>query len=141
MGFEVIATRGGCFLAAQGLDVAPINKVLEGRPHIVDTMKNGNVQLVVNTTEGEQSLADNKSIRRTALVKNSLLHNHGRSRGRDCCDPRSVLAGTRCQVVAGLRRYQQLGQTPNQRHLAIAYLREFVEHVEDVALSVGKTRK
>ena len=56
------------FLAEQGLDVAPINKVLEGRPHIVDAMKNGDVQLVVNTTEGEQSLADSKSIRRTALV-------------------------------------------------------------------------
>ena len=69
MGFKVIATRGtAAFLAAQGLDVAPINKVLEGRPHIVDAMKNGDVQLVVNTTEGEQSLADSKSIRRTALV-------------------------------------------------------------------------
>jgi carbamoyl-phosphate synthase large subunit len=69
MGFEVIATRGtAAFLAEQGLDVAPINKVLEGRPHIVDAMKNGDVQLVVNTTEGEQSLADSKSIRRTALV-------------------------------------------------------------------------
>jgi carbamoyl-phosphate synthase large subunit len=69
MGFKVIATRGtAAFLAEQGLDVAPINKVLEGRPHIVDAMKNGDVQLVVNTTEGEQSLADSKSIRRTALV-------------------------------------------------------------------------
>jgi len=69
MGFKVIATRGtAAFLAEQSLDVAPVNKVLEGRPHIVDAMKNGDVQLVVNTTEGEQSLADSKSIRRTALV-------------------------------------------------------------------------
>ena len=69
MGFKVIATRGtAAFLAEQGLDVAPINKVLEGRPHIVDAMKNGDVQLVVNTTEGEKSLADSKSIRRTALI-------------------------------------------------------------------------
>ena len=69
MGFKVIATRGtAAFLAEKGLDVEPINKVLEGRPHIVDAMKDGDVQLVVNTTEGEQSLADSKSIRRTALV-------------------------------------------------------------------------
>jgi carbamoyl-phosphate synthase large subunit len=44
-----------------------INKVLEGRPHIVDALKNGEVQLVFNTTEGAQSLADSFSIRRTAL--------------------------------------------------------------------------
>jgi len=69
MGFKVIATLGtAAFLAEQGLDVGPINKVLEGRPHIVDAMKNDDVQLVVNTNEGEQSLADSKSIRRTALV-------------------------------------------------------------------------
>ena len=69
MGFTVIATRGtAAFLADQGLDVTPINKVLEGRPHIVDAIKNGDVQLVVNTTAGEKSLADSKSIRRTALV-------------------------------------------------------------------------
>ena len=68
LGFKLIATRGTAqFLAENGVDVAPINKVMEGRPHIVDAMKNGDVQLVVNTTEGEKSLADSKSIRRTAL--------------------------------------------------------------------------
>ena len=45
-----------------------VNKVLEGRPHIVDAMKNGEVQLVFNTTEGAKSLADTFSIRRTALL-------------------------------------------------------------------------
>ena len=49
------------------MQVEPINKVAEGRPHIVDAIKNGEVQLVVNTTEGEKSLADSKSIRRTTL--------------------------------------------------------------------------
>ena len=44
-----------------------INKVLEGRPHVVDAMKNGEVQLVFNTTEGAQALTDSLSIRRTAL--------------------------------------------------------------------------
>ena len=68
MGFKVIATRGTAeFLQENGVSVEAINKVMEGRPHIVDAMKNGDVQVVVNTTEGEKSLADSKSIRRTAL--------------------------------------------------------------------------
>ena len=50
-----------------GLTVKRVNKVLEGRPHVVDAMKNGEVQLVFNTTEGAQALADSLSIRRTAL--------------------------------------------------------------------------
>ena len=45
-----------------------INKVLEGRPHIVDAIKNGEVQLVFNTTEGKQALMDSRSLRRTALL-------------------------------------------------------------------------
>ena len=69
LGFKIIATRGTAdYLTKQGIDVEPVNKVLEGRPHIVDVMKNGDVQLVINTTEGEQSLNDSKSIRRTTLM-------------------------------------------------------------------------
>jgi carbamoyl-phosphate synthase large subunit len=68
MGFDIIATRGTArYLQANGLEVRTVNKVLEGRPHIVDALKNGEVQLVFNTTEGVQSLADSFSIRRTAL--------------------------------------------------------------------------
>ena len=68
MGFEIIATRGTAkFLQSAGLNVRTVNKVLEGRPHIVDALKNGDVHLVFNTTEGAQSLADSFSIRRTAL--------------------------------------------------------------------------
>jgi carbamoyl-phosphate synthase large subunit len=68
MGFDVIATRGTAkFLQAAGLEIRLVNKVLEGRPHIVDALKNGEVQLVFNTTEGRQSLTDSLSIRRTAL--------------------------------------------------------------------------
>jgi carbamoyl-phosphate synthase large subunit len=68
-GFRVLATGGTeTFLAEQGLKVERIRKVLEGRPHIVDAMKNGEVQLVFNTTEGKQSLADSFEIRRTALM-------------------------------------------------------------------------
>ena len=69
MGFTVKATRGtAAHLRAAGLDVKVVNKVLEGRPDIVDAMKNGEVQLVFNTTEGAQALADSFTLRRTALL-------------------------------------------------------------------------
>ena len=69
MGFKVLATRGTKrFLEANGIPCDSINKVLEGRPHIVDAMKNGDVHLVFNTTEGSKALADSKDIRRTALL-------------------------------------------------------------------------
>ncbi|HLK26714.1 MAG TPA: carbamoyl-phosphate synthase large subunit [Caulobacteraceae bacterium] len=68
-GFSLIATGGTCaFLREQGVEVEMIKKVLEGRPNIVDAMKNGEVQLVFNTTEGRQSLEDSFSLRRTALM-------------------------------------------------------------------------
>jgi carbamoyl-phosphate synthase large subunit len=68
MGFELLATRGTAkFLQSEGLEVRVVNKVLEGRPHVVDAIKNGEVQLVFNTTEGSQALSDSLSIRRTAL--------------------------------------------------------------------------
>ncbi len=68
-GFAVIATGGThTYLTEQGLEVGLVKKVLEGRPNIVDAMKNGEVQLVFNTTDGKQALADSFSIRRTALM-------------------------------------------------------------------------
>ncbi|MFO1056334.1 MAG: carbamoyl-phosphate synthase large subunit [Dongiaceae bacterium] len=68
MGFELIATGGtAAYLEAQGLPVRRVNKVLEGRPHIVDAMKNGEIQLVFNTTDGAQAMADSFALRRTAL--------------------------------------------------------------------------
>ncbi len=68
MGFSIIATDGtAAFFHQQGLDVKRVNKVLEGRPHIVDALKNGEVQMVFNTTEGAQSVKDSRSIRTTAL--------------------------------------------------------------------------
>ena len=69
MGFEVVATRGTKrHLEAHGIACRQINKVLEGRPHIVDAMKNGEIDLVFNTTEGAKAIADSKDIRRTALL-------------------------------------------------------------------------
>ena len=71
MGFKIMATGGTAkHLQAHGLNVQPVNKVLEGRPHCVDAMLNGEVQLVINTTEGGQSLTDSFSIRQTALTRN-----------------------------------------------------------------------
>lgn len=68
-GFSLIATGGThAYLVEQGLEVGLVKKVLEGRPHIVDAMKNGEVQLVFNTTSGKQSLQDSFSLRRTALM-------------------------------------------------------------------------
>ena len=71
IGFTVVATGGTVdFLKEQGIDVPRVNKVADGRPHIVDAMKNGEIQLVFNTTEGAQSYRDSYSIRRTALTQN-----------------------------------------------------------------------
>ncbi len=68
-GFKVIATSGTQrFLAEHGVEASKVNKVLEGRPHIVDAIKNGDVQLVFNTTEGATALADSVSLRREALL-------------------------------------------------------------------------
>jgi carbamoyl-phosphate synthase large subunit len=69
MGFKLLATSGTAdYLRTHGLEVTRVNKVLEGRPHIVDAMKNGEVQLVFNTTEGAQAMADSFSLRQTALL-------------------------------------------------------------------------
>jgi len=67
-GYSLIASRGTCrYLREHGLICEPINKVDEGRPHIVDAIKNGEMEFIVNTTEGSQAIADSFSIRREAL--------------------------------------------------------------------------
>ena len=69
LGFRIVATSGTQrYLAGEGLACAKINKVLEGRPHIVDAIKNGDIQLVFNTTEGAHALSDSRSLRRAALL-------------------------------------------------------------------------
>jgi len=87
LGFKLMATRGTArHLASQGLEVDPINKVAEGQPHIVDAMINGDVQLVLNTTEGEQAIKDSFSLRRTALLHSVPYY--------------TTLAGARAAVMA-----------------------------------------
>ena len=56
-------------IEAAGIAVASVNKVLEGRPHIVDMIKNGDVDLIINTTEGKQAIRDSAAIRRSALQR------------------------------------------------------------------------
>ncbi|WP_022964572.1 carbamoyl-phosphate synthase large subunit [Halopseudomonas pelagia] len=68
LGFEVVATSGTAkVIQAANLKVRRVNKVTEGRPHIVDMIKNDEISLLINTTEGRQSMADSYSIRRNAL--------------------------------------------------------------------------
>ncbi|MEE8448135.1 MAG: carbamoyl-phosphate synthase large subunit, partial [Thermodesulfobacteriota bacterium] len=75
LGFNLIATRGtGAYLKEQGLAVEFINKVLEGPPHIVDAINQGEIDLVINTTFGAKAVADSFSIRRSALHKNVVYY-------------------------------------------------------------------
>jgi carbamoyl-phosphate synthase large subunit len=67
-GYRLVATEGTArFLNAEGIACERINKVIEGRPHIVDLIKNGEISYIINTTEGKQAIADSFSIRREAL--------------------------------------------------------------------------
>jgi carbamoyl-phosphate synthase large subunit len=109
MGFTLMATSGTqTFLAGQGLPVRRINKVLEGQPHIVDSMINGEVHLVINTTEGAQALADSFSLRRTALTYNVPYY--------------TTVAGARAAVeaIAALRN-GSLEVRPLQSYLSGSY--------------------
>ena len=70
LGFALVATRGTAeWLNSRGIPVSTVNKVLEGRPHVVDSLTNGGIQLVFNTTDGAQSLMDSASIRQSALAQ------------------------------------------------------------------------
>ena len=68
LGFELVATKGtATALTANGLKVVSVNKVAEGRPHIVDMIKNGDISFIVNVTEDKRAVADSYEIRRSAL--------------------------------------------------------------------------
>ena len=70
IGFKVLATGGTQrFLSENGIESVKINKVLEGRPHIEDAIRNRQVQLVINTTDGNKAISDSKSLRRAALMQ------------------------------------------------------------------------
>jgi len=70
IGFKVMATSGTArFLAENGIEAIKVNKVQEGRPHIEDAIRNRQVQLVINTTDGNKAISDSKSLRRAALMQ------------------------------------------------------------------------
>ncbi len=67
-GFRLVATRGtAAAIKAEDIECDVVNKVMEGQPHVVDMIKNGQIDLIVNTTEGKQAIADSYTIRRSAL--------------------------------------------------------------------------
>ena len=85
-GFNIVATGGTHdILADAGVACKRVNKISEGRPHIVDMMKNGQIHLAINTTEGKQALKDSFPIRREAL-QNKILVANTLNAGRAVCE-------------------------------------------------------
>jgi len=101
LGFSLVATRGtAATLAAAGLPVTPINKVAEGRPHILDMIKNGEIALILNTVEERKSaVRDSYAIRRAALQEQITLY--------------TTLAGVRA-ACTGMRQSREIGVYPVQ---------------------------
>ena len=98
MGFSILATGGTQrFLADNGVPAEKINKVLEGRPHIEDAIRNRQVQLVVNTTEGKKAYSDSKSLRRAALM-NKVPYVTTMAGGHACARAIKALAQGELQV-------------------------------------------
>ena len=86
LGFSILATRGCAeVIRAAGMEVETINKVQEGSLHIVDRLKDGGVDFIVNTTEGKQAIADSFTIRRTALQR-KVCYTTTMAGGRACVD-------------------------------------------------------
>jgi len=84
-GFKLVATRGtAAAISTAGIACGVVNKVMEGRPHIVDMIKNGQIDLIVNTTEGKQAIADSYTIRRTAL-QNKISYSTTMAGARATC--------------------------------------------------------
>jgi carbamoyl-phosphate synthase large subunit len=89
--FELIATSGTAMvLADAGLTIRTVNKVKEGRPHVVDMIKNKEIDLIVNTTEGKQSFKDSYTIRREAL-QHKVTYFTTLAAARAACAAHSVL--------------------------------------------------
>jgi carbamoyl-phosphate synthase large subunit len=94
LGFQLVATRGNAgVLAAAGLQVTPVNKVTEGRPHIVDMIKNGEISFIVNVVEDKRAVQDSSAIRRNALQQKVTYY--------------TTLAGAKA-ACAGMAHMQEL---------------------------------
>jgi carbamoyl-phosphate synthase large subunit len=101
LGFSIVATRGTAQAIAHArIPVEPINKVLEGSPHVVDAVRAGTIQLVINTTQGAKAIRDSYSIRRTTLLAN-IPYFTTTSAGLaavDALEVRAMMAGSSSQV-------------------------------------------
>jgi len=95
-GFTIVATRGtAAAISDAGITCELVNKVTEGRPHIVDMIKNEKIALIVNTTEGKQAIADSCTIRSAALqhkvpYSTTMSHACATSLALDCMDSQTV---------------------------------------------------
>ena len=95
-GFTIVATRGTAVaISAGGISCELVNKVNEGRPHIVDMIKNEQIDLIVNTTEGKQAIADSYTIRGAALqhkvpYSTTIAHAYATSLALTCIDSPTV---------------------------------------------------
>jgi carbamoyl-phosphate synthase large subunit len=106
MGFDIVATKGTAdWLKAQGVKAEPVNKVYEGRPNIVDRLKNGDIALVMNTTEGTQAVSDSRDIRRVALMDKIPYFTTAAARASPrVCRDEGTGRGVRGADVAGVTR-------------------------------------
>jgi carbamoyl-phosphate synthase large subunit len=95
MGYELVGTRGTAIaVEADGIPIKPVNKVKDGRPHVVDLLKNGAIDLVITTvSENRAQIADSRSIRTTALAQRVTYY--------------TTISGGRA-AVEGMRHLQEL---------------------------------
>jgi carbamoyl-phosphate synthase large subunit len=103
-GFVIVATSGtAATLSAAGVDVEVVHKVTEGRPDIADLLKNGRIDLIINTTEGRQAIADSAIIRRLAL-RHKVCYTTTLAGGE------AISIALRYKDSSGVRRLQSLHQ-------------------------------
>ena len=104
-GFRLVSTEGtGRVLREAGVAVERVNKVTEGRPHIVDMIKNDEISLIVNTTDGPQAISDSADIRRSALQ-------HKVYYTTTLAGAEAVVEGLRSEGLKEVRRLQELHAT------------------------------
>jgi carbamoyl-phosphate synthase large subunit len=110
MGFKIIATKGTAkYLKDHGIEAGVVLKLSEGRPHIVDYIKNGDIQMVINTSIGRKSSRDAYHIRRGALIYN-ILYTTTIAGARALCEAVTAIKSENWQVCS-LQEYQNISLT------------------------------
>jgi len=109
-GFEILATRGtAAAIAAAGVPVKPVNKVSQGRPHVVDMIMNDEIDMIINTVSDKQSLADAYAIRREAL-QHKVTHYTTLAAARAAAEAHRAVAGEGVLRLQDLHRVLQGGE-------------------------------